>query len=178
MPQTNQPQPVIVQRPASQETKQHPDYDSHQFYSGLIGGLVVGLFLGYYGHWLTIKRENSRDAKLRTRKAKDEFSVKISQISGAVDVRDFAGYYRNTKEQVRDAVFALKPFLCEAEASRLLKAWEEYDAMIASHWLNQKNEDQWAHDLLAKRLDNAPPPRAKPSAILKAHFDAFSAIAR
>ena len=125
MPQAPQTQSAIVQPPANQEPS-IPAYSRQQITPFFVG-LIVGVLLGYFFHWLTCRRDN----KNRIKAVKDPFGVFIiTQISNIPTERGVIKFYDDTKPAIKIEKDRLLHFLSRKKRRRINELWEQYDKEV------------------------------------------------
>jgi hypothetical protein len=121
----------------------------------VLGGIIsgaVGLFIA--------DRQRKQDAR-------DTFHVFISQKRAVVPNHDARSFYRNTKNEIRDAVFRLRPFLNKYQKSCLDAVWVEYE-QINDNDLHQVKEFSAVAEIMKS---------PKPDELIKSCMDNLDEIA-
>jgi len=125
---------ITIQPPSEQETN-HITYWLKPATIQFFVGLFIGTILGWFSHFLS----NRRDEKKRITEAKDKFRVFVSQKIAAIPKEGSLRFYQTTKFEVRDAVFAIVPFVSGYHLQNLTAAWKAYED--AENGLNDESDE-------------------------------------
>lgn len=81
--------------------------------------IFIGAILGFLIARIQSRLDQRRDAK-------SEFRICISTQRGRIPKESFLDFYTSTRNETRDAVSRLIPFLFKCEAARIEAVWTRY----------------------------------------------------
>ena len=120
----------VVSSPAAQETNHHAGYGEQLLQSApqVLIGLAVGLFLGWRAHIFACRRESTK----RVSDAKDRFLAVIASLTAKLDGCEHIDsrtqvFHAESLPLLREAVFALQPFVSTSSFQRILDLWHDYE---------------------------------------------------